>query len=311
MAEDITYFSKDEIHCPVCGADFRREDLLTGRGRLSAGELTNELRRTYQPTQKYGSVNPLIYPITVCPSCLYATDDFDFLSVPQKTVPNIQKYRTVRADYLLKVFGKIPDFKNRRDLISGVASYILAMSCYSFFDKRKFSSTIKTAIYSLRSAWLFSDLFNETRDARYQELSGLFYRKASQGYDQAIENQTKAVESLDGVKNLGPDTDKNFGYDGVLYVSAILKYKTAYAVDDPYEKLKIYEQVKRTLSKVFGIGKKAKDRPEVLLNFSKDIYEKMAEETAGLQSSLGQIEQSVTTIPALEGDGSSADAETV
>ncbi len=40
----MTFFSKEEIKCPVCGAAFYREEMRTGRGRLIAGELTEELR---------------------------------------------------------------------------------------------------------------------------------------------------------------------------------------------------------------------------------------------------------------------------
>lgn len=97
MADDVTYFSKDEIVCPVCQTHFRREEMRMGGGRLSAGELTDELRRTYVPTAKYGKVVPLIYPITVCPNCLYSADDFDFLSLPQKAFENIANYRSVRS----------------------------------------------------------------------------------------------------------------------------------------------------------------------------------------------------------------------
>jgi len=286
MANELTFFSKNEIECPVCRTYFKREELRLSGGRINAGELTDELRRTYLETQKYGKVTPLIYPITVCPGCLYAADDFDFLSLPQKAIDKIAQYRDIRASYLLKIFGKIPDFTKPRDIVSGISSYILAMSCYPFFDRKKFSPTIKIGIYSLRSAWLFSDLYNETKKPDFQELSKIFYLKATEFYELAINNQTKAIEPLDGAKHLGPDTDKNYGYDGVLYVNAVLKYKTSYYVEDPYEKLKRLQEVKRILSKVFGIGKKAKDKPEVLLNFAKDIYEKVNEECELLSSSL-------------------------
>ena len=88
MADDVTYFSKEELTCPICDSHFNGEEMRMGGGRLSAGELTDELRRRYQPTQKYGKVNPLLYPITVCPNCLYAADDFDYLSIPQKSFEN-------------------------------------------------------------------------------------------------------------------------------------------------------------------------------------------------------------------------------
>ncbi len=290
MAEDITFYSKNDIECPVCNTTFKREELLTGRGRLSAGDLTNELRRTYIPTQKFGAVNPLLYPMTVCPTCLYAVDDFDFLSIPSKAVQNIKNFKDVRASYLVKIFGRMPSFRENRDLVSGISSYILSISCYPFFDKKKFSPSIKIGIYSLRTAWLFEDLFKETKDNKYQDLSQMFHLKALEFYDYAIANQSKAAEPMENIRSLGPDTDKNFGYDGVLYVNAILKFKNSHLIEDPYQKLKVYDDVKRILSKVFGIGKKAKDKPEVLLNFAKEIYEKIGEETEMLQNSLQNIE---------------------
>ncbi|MGC8765134.1 MAG: DUF2225 domain-containing protein [Brevinematia bacterium] len=288
MPEDATFFSKDDVECPICRTLFKREELRMGGGRLNAGELTNELRRKYIPTQKYGKVNPLLYPLTVCPNCLYAADDYDFLSVPQKAIDRIMQYKDIRAEYLLRIFGKIPDFTAKRDIISGISSYILAMNCYPFFDKKNFSPTIKIGIYSLRSAWLFNDLFEETKNQDYSELSMIFYRKAAEFYDTAITNQTRAIEPLDGAKNLGPDTDKNYGYDGVLYINSVLKYKTLLFIEDPYEKVKKLEEIKRILSKVFGIGKKTKNKPEVLLNFAKEIYERVTEDFENLKNFLSE-----------------------
>ncbi len=307
MAEEATFFSKDDVECPVCRTLFKREELRMGGGRLNAGELSNELRRKYIPTQKFGKVNPLLYPVTVCPNCLYAVDDYDFLSVPQKVIDKIALYRDIRAAYLLKIFGRIPDFTAKRDLISGISSYILAMNCYSFFDKKIFSPTIKIGIYSLRTAWLFNDLFEEAKNPDYSELSTIFYKKAAEFYDTAINNQTKAIEPLDGAKNLGPDTDKNYGYDGVLYVNSVLKYKTLMFIEDPYEKVKKLEEVKRILSKVFGIGKKTKNKPEVLLNFAKEIYERVTEDVEILKNSLSSEQRE--EIAAVEQENDSEEEE--
>ena len=61
MAEGkISYRAKNETACPVCDNTFRREELLTGGGRMNAGDLTDELHRIYLPTQRYGEVYPLI-----------------------------------------------------------------------------------------------------------------------------------------------------------------------------------------------------------------------------------------------------------
>ncbi|OHD57131.1 MAG: hypothetical protein A2Y33_09405 [Spirochaetes bacterium GWF1_51_8] len=291
MAEGLTFYSKSELICPVCGVGHKREEMLTGRGRFNAGALSNELRRSYIATQKFGEVNPLIYPVAVCPSCLFAADKDDFTKVPPKSVEQLLELQQVRGKYMLKIFGMVPDFVGPRELISGIGSYILAISSSPFLDKRKQAPTIKMGIYSLRTAWLMIDLFRQTNEPKYQELSDLFYRKASEFYEQALELQSKGIEPLDGARWLGPDTDYNFGYDGFLYIDAVLKYKTAVFMEDPIERVKCYEGVKRILSKVFGIGRKAKDKPEILLNLSREVYDKIGEEVEKLKESLGDLNE--------------------
>ncbi|OHD59860.1 MAG: hypothetical protein A2014_04510 [Spirochaetes bacterium GWF1_49_6] len=291
MGEAISFYSKNELICPVCGVGHKREELLTGRGRFNAGNLNNELRRSYISTQKYGEINTLIYPISVCPSCYFAAEKEDFTKVPPKSVEVLLELQQVRGKYLLKIFGSVPDFVGPRDIISGTASYILAISSAPYFDKRKQAPTIKMGIYSLRTAWLMNDLLKQTNESKYQEMADIFYRKASEFYEIALELQSKGVEPLDGARWLGPDTDYNFGYDGFLYIDAILKYKTAVFIEDPLERVKVYEGVKRILSKVFGIGRKAKDKPEILLNLSREVYDKIGAEIETLKESLGDLEE--------------------
>jgi hypothetical protein len=297
MPEEITFYSKREIICPVCNTPFKREDLLTGRGRLNAGELTNELRRMYISTQKYGDINPLIYPITVCPNCYYASEKEDFTKISSKTAERLADLRSVRAQYVMKIFGYVPDFFEKRDLVAGIASYIFAISSYSVFEKKKFSPTVKCGVASLRAAWLFGDLFRESQNTVYQELSEVFYRKAADFYTIALQNQYNGKEGLDYANWLGPDTDYNFGYDGFLYICGILRYKNTVYIEDPYEKIRVYEEVKRTLSKVFGMGRRAKDKPQILLDLARDVYDKIGEEVGELKSSL-------------EGGGGAVDSET-
>lgn len=292
MAEDITYFSKNEIECPVCETHFRREDLLSGRGRLNAGDISNELRRSYIPTQKYGEINPLLYPITVCPNCLFAAEKNDFPLLNKKFMEPLQNLAETRAKYMLKIFGHIPDFYNKRELESGTASYILAVSSYPFFEKKKFAPAAKIGINSLRAAWLLNDMYEQTKkiEGKYKELSELFYRIACSHYNLALERQTRAEENMDA-KWLGPDTDNDFGYDGFLYINAVLNYKNSIYQEDPLEKLKIFETSKRIVSKVFGIGRKAKEKPELLLNLARDIYDKIGQEEEQLKSTLGELDE--------------------
>ena len=80
----ISYWAKEKIRCPACRHNFPREEMFTGSGRLSAGELTEELHRKYVPTARYGKINPLIYAVGACPNCHGATvivieHDFDVI----------------------------------------------------------------------------------------------------------------------------------------------------------------------------------------------------------------------------------------
>ena len=65
----LSYWSKTKCHCPVCRKDFQKEEMLTGGGRMIAGELTDELHRIYEPSAKYGVIYPLLYSIGACPNC--------------------------------------------------------------------------------------------------------------------------------------------------------------------------------------------------------------------------------------------------
>ena len=222
MIKGLTFYSKKPVRCPVCDTEFKREELLTGRGRLNAGPLTVELRRTYLPTKKYGKVYPLIYPVTVCPNCYFAAFKEDFEKLPEKEAQKAENFSKVRVQYVNKIFGKI-DFFETRDLKAGIASYILAISSYSFFPRKKFAPTTKQAISALRAAWLLGDLYEETKDRKYEVIQEVFYEKAKDLYELAIDRLAKGEELPDAIKHYGPDLDKNFGYDGMFYILSVLK----------------------------------------------------------------------------------------
>ncbi|MCK5672385.1 MAG: DUF2225 domain-containing protein, partial [Spirochaetales bacterium] len=172
----ISYFSKETIICPVCEAEFHREDIRIGRGRLIAGDLTDELRRSYLPSKKYGEVYPLFYPVTVCPECYYASFQADFLEIPGDSVSLIKNDKKNRFEKVEKVFKQL-DFRELRTLREGTISYYLAMLCYVHFP-HEFSPAIKQGLASYRTAWLFMDLHGKYPDENYDYLARLFYRKA-------------------------------------------------------------------------------------------------------------------------------------
>ena len=105
-----------------------------------------------------------------------------------------------------------------RRLEEGAASYYLAMKCYEHFDKM-FSPTIKQGVCALRAAWIFDDLHRRDPNENYDYLSLLLYRKARFLYEESINRDQKGVEPMSGLANMGPDMDRNYGYDGVLYLN--------------------------------------------------------------------------------------------
>lgn len=278
QVERFTFFAKDPIRCPVCDTSFRREELLTGRGRLIAGKLTLELRRLYEPSKRFGDrIKPLCYPMTVCPECLFAALKEDFDKIDKKQVETARQNAPKRKQHIQRIFGPL-DFTAERTLAHGAASYLLGVEGYSYFDKRQ-APTFKKALCSIRAAWLFGDLELENPDKpHFGELQNFFYKKALFFYKEALERWQRGLESYDTVKNFGPDTDKNYGYEGVLYLVAYLTNKLMALEPDLQKKRTELEAAKRVISKMFGSGKASKDKPSAILDMTRDLYDEMSEE---------------------------------
>lgn len=276
MSPKISYFSKETFECPICGEKFKKENVLTGGGRFNAGELTLELRRLYIPTKKYGKVNPLLYPITVCPQCFYATYTNDFNQIPQNKIEPLKLDMNKRQNLIYDLFGLI-DFRKERGTKEGLASYIAAIYTYAFFPNR-FAPRAKKGLSALRGAWLAGDLYEEEKNEIWISLKQLLYKKAFWFYKDALDSMEKGEETIDNIKNFGPDLDKNFGYNGFLYMYSYLLYH--YGLDEFHkldEKIKIIERTKIILSKVFGAGKSSRDKTVFLLDAARNLYEKINE----------------------------------
>jgi len=293
LAEDknlkITFIDKNSTTCPVCSNEFYREVLMTGSGRLIAGKLTPELRRLYQPSKKFGRINPLIYPIVVCPECLFAAFVEDFGKVNKKNVQTLRDFSERRAQLVRQTFGDV-DFLDNRDDRAGAASYVLALSSYSFFDPNA-SPTVKRGLCALRAAWLLDDLIQAATDEetknRYAHVQELMYDKANQFYFASLELMQNGKESTEKVV-LGPDIDKNWGYEGYLYTVSNLALKMGYLVDDPEARAIGYVKAKRVISKLFGSGKASKSKPSEILDMSRELYDKLNNCVTEIEAQLGK-----------------------
>jgi uncharacterized protein len=275
IATKLTFFSKNALKCPVCDASFHREEMLTGRGRLIAGELTTDLRRMYEPSKKFGELHPLVYPVTVCPSCYYAAYPGDFEGVPGDARQELEGDTDQRINSIRHIFEEL-DFTEPRTLKEGAASYYFALMCYDKLPK-EYVPSFKQALSSLRAAWVFTDLHKKFPGENYDYLSRLFYRKARFFYRQAVEREQRGGESLAQVKNFGPDTDKNYGYDGVLYLAGLLELEYG-PTKDPEKREQSLREARRTVARIFGLGKASKDKPSALLDRARDLFKRIGQE---------------------------------
>jgi len=277
MADDIkiSFMSKEEYLCPVCGTTFHREELLSGSGRLIAGKITDELHRLYEPSAKYGEIYPLAYQATVCPECWFAALDKDFAAFPPQQKEKARKDREKRVKDTKLIFPSV-DFTQSRNLVNGAASLYLTLCCYSYYGK-EFSPTMKGAITALRVGWLLDEMETSYPGYHYDWLAALFKKKSQFLYNEAILKEQNGLENLSGIKNFGPDTDKNYSYEGALYLSALLKLKYG-PRGNPEQRVESLGSAKRTIAKIFGLGKSSKSKPGPLLEHARELYESINKE---------------------------------
>lgn len=272
-AKKISFRQKNKTACPVCRNEFYREEMFTGSGRLIAEKITDELRRLYKESQKYGKIYPLSYVLTVCPNCLYTAYPKDFNDVTEAEILKLQEMKSARRNAVLKFFGEL-NFNDDRDLMMGAASFMLAVDCYNF-RRKNVAPTFKKGVSSIRAAWLFSDLAELFPEQQYKKLSLFFYKKAYEFYLKILDLLQSGGEPADAAGNMGPDTDRNWGYEGILYVSAVLTVKYGTTEKDIEKRIENFNISKRYLSRLFGAGKSSKNTPTELLDKTRILFEKI------------------------------------
>ncbi|AYE35914.1 DUF2225 domain-containing protein [Borrelia turcica IST7] len=279
----ISYFTKYEIECPLCSYKFRKEDLLTGSSRLISGELKVDLKREYVKNEKYGNIYPRIYSITVCPNCYLAAfpNEFNAITLASTQMKQILISREQKRKEIKSLFEDNLDFNKPRGLKEGAASYILAMMCYEFLDKNH-NPTLNQAKCAIRAAWIFEDLHKENPNKNYNYLQKIFYYKAAYLYKLTIEKEQDNSEPISNEAIFGPDTDKNYGYDSVLYLSGLLEYFYGNKENKEYRYNQLIE-IKTILSKIAGMGKSSKEKPSILLDKIKEVYFKISKEIKTLK----------------------------
>jgi uncharacterized protein (DUF2225 family) len=271
----LTFQSKKEFNCPVCNAQFRKEELFSGGGRLIAGKLTEELHRLYEPSKKYGVILPLVYESIVCPECWFSSTETDFPLLPKENAKKAKDDTENRMKDTLPIFPNI-EFHENRTLMDGAASLYLTLRCYDYYNKQT-SPTIKQGLAAIRCAWLLDELDKKFPGQHYDWLGVLFRKKAQYLYNEALSREQSGRETLSGIKVFGPDTDKNYSYEGMLYMCAHLRYKYGPAHNEEERRLSL-EDARRTIAKLFGMGKASKDKPGAFLEQARKLYDTINQE---------------------------------
>ncbi|MCL2440532.1 MAG: DUF2225 domain-containing protein [Treponema sp.] len=271
----VTFQSKKEFECPACLHRFRKEELFSGGGRLIAGKLTEELHRLYEPSAKYGEIFPLVYEAIVCPECWFSSMESDFASLPKENIETVKKDLQKRMKETSMVFPNV-DFHENRTLMDGAASQYLTLRCYDYYNKPT-SPTIKQGLAAIRCSWLIDELHNKFPGQNYDWLALLFRKKAQYLYNEALTREQNGKETLSGIKIFGPDTDKNYSYEGMLYMCAYLRYKYGAAHDEEARNTSL-EEARRTIAKLFGMGKSSKDKPGAFLEHARSLYDTINKE---------------------------------
>ncbi len=270
----ISYWSKDKITCPVCNKPFEHEIMRSGNGRMIAGGLTDELHRIFEPSAKFGRVYPLIYEIGCCPNCFTAFfwNDFKEKISPDDSdkLFSTSKQRKKACEEIFPYFN----LKHERTLFDGAAMYYLALMTY---DKMSdyILPTMKKGIISLRLAWLTDEINQRCADHNYDIISKMFYSKALFFYQQAVFAETSKEEKSSTLANMGPDMDKNYGWDGVIYLCGLLEYKYGQQ-EDLQLRLKKLSESKTAIARIFGLGKSSKNKPGPLLEHARNLYDNLS-----------------------------------
>ena len=275
----ISYYAKQHTECPVCKTHFHQELLHSGRGRLVSANITPELRRLYKPNKKYGKIYPQAYSILSCPECLYSAFPNDFTAVEQQEALPMKQLSDARRQKIQKLLGPL-SFHEKRNLVLGAASYLLALDCYARRSSRV-APTPKKAVCCLRAAWLFGDLAEAFPKRNFAKLRDFLYLQAARYYSPSLEILSNGAEpQAQFVSILGPDTDKNWNFEGVIYINSYLSHKYAAALcpQDQEAQIKLQQRARRNLAQLYGHGKASFAKPSLIVEYARTLYDRITED---------------------------------
>ncbi|BBM89908.1 hypothetical protein COTS27_01625 [Spirochaetota bacterium] len=267
-----SFFHNDPITCPVCSHKFKREVMRFGHGRLITTDTDDELKQNYKFSKKFGAIYPYIYNVLVCPECWFATLVEDFSKKDFYDYANLKTDTRFRIRKARELFPQA-EFDVNRTLETGLLGYFLAMICYTYCNDSNFAHG-KKSIAAIRASWCAGELHHLHPESSYDILKQYFrytsYLESSNHLATLYADKSKQRISIE---LYGPDVNKDMGFDGFLYLSSYLNLEFLILEPSLIEQYKRLEKISYTLSKVFGLGKTSQQKPSILTNKARDLYE--------------------------------------
>jgi len=195
-----------------------------------------------------------------------------------------------RVNFVREFFPTCSFYTEFRGIQEGIVSYMLAFQCYQLLPV-SYSPSFNTGRAALRCAWLLEDLVNhELEDKneiqKYLKMQDQYYQNAARFYELTLEREQKGEEPLMHTGTLGPDTDKDFGYDGVKYLYSLLNYRMCFFENDIPKRIKKFAGARALVGKMFGFGDISKEKPSVLLDMARVVHKLISQKIKEYQDRL-------------------------
>ncbi len=99
---------------------------------------------------------------------------------------------------------------------------------------------------------------------------------------------TSGAEPIEEFSHLlGPDTDKNWSFEGLIYLSSYLRYKCLqYRQTDRKEKIQSLTIARANVSRLHDYGRASHSRPALLVEFSRSLFDKLTKAQKQLEEEI-------------------------
>ena len=226
----------------------------------------------------FGEVHPLVYDVTVCPSCFYAALRSDFSAVPQKTLATLEAETAARVspgpERLSRVWTSRAPGVSWRERPATTWRF----SATSVFP-RTFLRPSRAPCAACAPRGCAAISTRRRPNENFDYLALVFYRKARVLYRGAIDREQSGKEPIGAAKWMGPGHGQELRVSKASFTCRgcwSSSTATGEIRDLPGEPS--WTSRKRTIAKMFGLGKRSKAKPGPLLDKARDLYERLKAE---------------------------------